>query len=43
MSSTLLTVYVLVWPVLSAMVLGALVWNVWRDIKQAKRNGEHLV
>lgn len=43
MKTTVLTLYVLIWPVLSAMVMAGLIWGVWRDIKQAKRDGEHLV
>ena len=43
MSTTILTVYVLMWPVLSALVLAALVAGVWRDVRQAKREGDHLV
>lgn len=43
MNTTILTVYVLIWPVLSALVLAALVAGVWRDVRAAKREGEHLV
>jgi hypothetical protein len=43
MNSTILTLYILVWPVLSAAVLAALVAGVWRDVRHAKRRGEHLV
>ena len=43
MNPSLLTAYVLVWPVLSALVLLALVWGVWRDIRAARRKGEQLV
>jgi len=43
MNTTVLTVYVLMWPLLSALVLLALVYGVWRDVRAAKRNGEQLV
>ncbi len=43
MKIALLTVYVLMWPVLAALVLALLSAGVWRDIRRAKRNGEHLV
>lgn len=43
MKTAILTFYVLVWPVLSALVLLALARGVWKDIRQAKRDGEHLV
>ena len=43
MKTTILTIYVLVWPVMSALVLAALCTGVWKDMREAKRNGEHLV
>ncbi|MFT0850397.1 putative transporter small subunit [Achromobacter sp. F4_2707] len=43
MNTTILTIYVLMWPVMSALVLLALVRGVWKDIRRAKRKGEHLV
>lgn len=43
MNTTILTLYVLMWPVMSALVLAALILGVWRDIRKAKRQGEHLV
>ncbi|HLT98424.1 MAG TPA: putative transporter small subunit [Burkholderiaceae bacterium] len=43
MNTTVLTIYVLMWPLFSALVLLALAWGVWRDMRAAKRNGEHLV
>lgn len=43
MNTTILTLYVLVWPALSALVLATLVWAVWKDIRRAKRSGKHLV
>ena len=43
MNTTILTVYVLIWPVLTAMVLVGLCWNVWRDLRNAKRMGEDMV
>lgn len=43
MNTTILTIYVLMWPVMSALVLVALIGGVLRDIRKAKRDGEHLV
>lgn len=43
MNTTILTIYVLMWPVMSALVLVALIAGVLRDIRKAKRDGEHLV
>ncbi len=43
MNTTILTAYVLIWPVLSALVLVALVYGVLKDVRSARRNGEHLV
>ncbi len=43
MKIAILTIYVLIWPTLAAMVLGVLGWNVWKDIRDARRNGEELV
>lgn len=43
MNTTILTLYVLVWPVMSALVLAALAWGVWKDLRKARRKGEHLV
>ena len=43
MNTTILTIYVLMWPVMSAVVLAALVWGVWRDFVAARRKGEHMV
>ncbi len=43
MKTAILTIYVLIWPVLSALVLAALAAGVWRDIRRARRNGEQLV
>jgi len=43
MKETLLTLYVLVWPVMAAAVLAVLSWSVWKDMRQARRDGEHLV
>lgn len=43
MENLFLTVYVLVWPVLAAAVLAVLSYGVWKDISQARRDGEHLV
>jgi len=43
MKVAILTMYVLIWPVLSALVMAALAWGVWRDVRHAKQEGEHLV
>lgn len=43
MKTFILTVYVLIWPVMAAGVLAVLSRGVWRDMRRAKRNGEHLV
>ena len=43
MNTTILTLYVLVWPVMSALVLAVLALGVWKDMRKAKRKGEHLV
>lgn len=43
MKSTILTIYVLVWPILSGLVLLWLTRGVFKDMREAKRKGEHLV
>jgi len=43
MKIAVLTLYVLIWPTLSALVLAVLTRGVWRDMRQAKRSGEQLV
>lgn len=43
MKSTILTVYVLIWPIMSALVLLWLTRGVIKDMREAKRKGEHLV
>ena len=43
MKTAILTVYVLIWPVLSALVLVVLARGVWKDLRQAKKDGEQLV
>lgn len=43
MKVAILTFYVLVWPVLSALVLVMLARCVWKDMREAKRDGEQLV
>lgn len=43
MKIAVLTFYVLIWPVLSALVLAMLARGVWKDMKAAKREGEQLV
>ncbi len=43
MNTTILTIYVLMWPVMSALVLLVLARGVWKDFRKAQRKGEHLV
>ncbi len=43
MSTFALTVYVLMWPVLSTLVLLTLCVALVRDIRQAKKDGDSLV
>lgn len=43
MKTAILTLYILIWPALSAAVLAALVWGVWKDIRAARRKGQQLV
>lgn len=39
----MLTLYILVWPVISAVILAVLIVALWRDLKQAKRTGESMI
>lgn len=43
MKTAILTFYVLIWPILSALVLIALARGVWKDLRQARKDGEQLV
>lgn len=43
MSTIGLTVYVLVWPVIVAVVLGVLVTGFTREWREARRTGEDLI
>ncbi|MCK9507036.1 MAG: putative transporter small subunit [Pigmentiphaga sp.] len=43
MSSFLLSAYILVWPILAAGVLLVLTHGVWKDVVDARREGESLV
>lgn len=43
MKTAILTGYVLIWPILSALVMAGLAWGVWRDVRRAKQDGEQLV
>lgn len=43
MSSVLLSVYILVWPILAAGVLLVLSHGVWKDLVDARKEGESLV
>lgn len=39
----LLTVYILVWPVISAAILVLLIVALWRDFRDAKKSGETML
>lgn len=39
----LLTFYILIWPVISAGVLGLLVVALIRDIRNARREGQSMI
>lgn len=43
MSPTLLSLYILVWPVISAVILAILIFAVANDYRQAKRTGQDVV
>lgn len=43
MSVTLLTIYVLIWPVIASVVFFVLIFFVIKDLKQAKKSGKSLV
>ncbi|MFC3337627.1 putative transporter small subunit [Paracandidimonas soli] len=43
MSTFLLTAYILVWPLVSAVLLAVLCIALWRDAREAKRLGQDLV
>ncbi|MGC0363104.1 hypothetical protein ABH922_001088 [Rhodococcus sp. 27YEA15] len=43
MSTAMLTVYVLIWPVLVAVILGVISRGFVKDWLTARRNGEDLV
>ncbi len=43
MSHFYLTLYVLVWPVIAAIVMGVLCVSLFRDIRKARREGTDLV
>ena len=43
MTSQLLTLYVLFWPWVASLVLFTICLNVYKDIQQAKKNGEELI
>ncbi|MEN1971709.1 putative transporter small subunit [Luteimonas sp. MJ204] len=38
-----MTAYVLVWPVLVAVMMFIMGRGVWRDVRRARRKGEELV
>ncbi|MFC6335288.1 putative transporter small subunit [Pseudomonas karstica] len=43
MSSFALTLYVLIWPVIAAVVMITLCVSLYRDMRKAKRDGTDLV
>ncbi|WP_216075413.1 putative transporter small subunit [Acinetobacter indicus] len=43
MTSKLLTLYVLFWPLIASLVLFTICLNVYKDAQQAKETGEGLV
>ncbi|MGZ7459050.1 putative transporter small subunit [Pseudomonas sp. Ma2-10] len=43
MSSFALTLYVLIWPAIAALVMITLCVSVYRDLRKAKRDGTDLV
>lgn len=43
MSTVILTLYVLIWPVIAAGVMVVLTVGVWRDMRQAQKKGQPLV
>jgi hypothetical protein len=43
MSSFYLTIYVLIWPVIAAIVMAVLCVSLFRDVRKAKREGKDLV
>jgi len=43
MRDLLMTAYVLVWPVLVAVMMFIMGRGVWRDVRRAKRTGNDLV
>ncbi|WP_223146266.1 putative transporter small subunit [Pusillimonas sp. ANT_WB101] len=43
MSANMLTLYILIWPVLSAGVLALLVISLVRDMRKARKSGKDMV
>ncbi len=43
MNATLLTLYILVWPVICAILLAVLVGSVIRDWRSARKDGRDMV
>jgi hypothetical protein len=43
MSSIALTLYVLIWPAIAALVMITLCVSLYRDMRKARRNGTDLV
>lgn len=43
MSATMLTLYILVWPVLSAGILALLIVSLIRDMRKARKSGDEMV
>ena len=38
-----LTFYILIWPAISAVILGILLVALWRDVRAAKRSGKPMI
>lgn len=39
----LLTIYILIWPVISAAILVLLAVALWRDLRAARKSGKAMV
>lgn len=39
----LMTLYILIWPVISTVILAVLVAALWRDLRHAKRSGKSMI
>lgn len=39
----MLTLYIMVWPVISAIILAIIVATFWKDMRAAKKEGRKMV